>query len=185
MTNTRIIGMIAITLAGGALGGLTGYFGKCTNGTCPLTSTPLRGAFIGLMIGALTAVTFANQPVASHADTDSQGESAVLHIANQEEFTDKVLGDDTLALVDFYADWCGPCRKLSPIVESIAADGKDEGLLVAKVNIDRHGDIAAQYKVRRIPHLVLIRDGTVIARTEGYQTESDLAAWIAKYRGME
>jgi len=80
-------------------------------------------------------------------------------------------------LVDFYADWCMPCRKLSPVLESLASTlaGK---VTVAKVNVDESGQLAKKYNVRSIPTLIVIKDGKVVNRHTGVKTKQQLLEFV-------
>ena len=75
--------------------------------------------------------------------------------------------------MDFYADWCGPCRAMAPALESF--DAEQDAIRVVKVNVDEHPDLAAQYGVRSIPTLVAFRDGAEINRAVGVSQKQDLA----------
>jgi len=81
-------------------------------------------------------------------------------------------------LVDFYADWCGPCQMLEPVVESIAAD---TDATVAKVDVDANQGLAAEYGVRGVPTLVLFADGEPAERLVGMQDEARLRSAIEEY----
>ncbi|MGB8033564.1 MAG: thioredoxin [Nitrososphaeraceae archaeon] len=85
-----------------------------------------------------------------------------------------VLRSDLPVLVDFWAEWCGPCRMVSPAVEQLSQTMSDK-IKVAKLNVDENQEIAIRYGVRSIPSLVLFKDGKEIARTIG-------AASKEKYR---
>ena len=75
-------------------------------------------------------------------------------------------------LVDFYADWCGPCKVLSPIIEQTKSDLGEEAT-VLKVNIDNNVDVARQYQIRSIPTLLLFKEGNVVWRQNGvYQIKN-------------
>lgn len=76
-------------------------------------------------------------------------------------------------LVDFYADWCGPCRAMAPALE--AFDAEQDTIRVVKIDVDQHPDLAAQYGVRSIPTLVAFRDGAEINRAIGISQKQDLA----------
>lgn len=79
-------------------------------------------------------------------------------------------------LVDFYADWCGPCKMIAPIVEEIANERTD--ITVGKVNVDNDADIAIKYGVSSIPTLIVFKDGKEKARVVGYQQKDDILAML-------
>lgn len=83
---------------------------------------------------------------------------------NQNEFQ-KVRENSGVSLLDFYADWCGPCRMGLPIVEQIANERED--LLVAKINVDENPDLAQEFGVFSIPTLVVMKDGKVVNKVSG------------------
>ena len=93
---------------------------------------------------------------------------------NQENFAEAVKSGR--ALVDFYADWCGPCRMMAPILEAVAAEKED--LLVAKVNVDENAELASRYGVMSIPTLVILEDGEEIKRIVGARPKEALLSEI-------
>ncbi|WP_254841158.1 thioredoxin [Natronomonas marina] len=88
---------------------------------------------------------------------------------------EELLSENRLLLVDFYADWCGPCKMLEPTVEEIAAE---TDAAVAKVDIDAHQDLAQQYQVQGVPTLYLFVDGEPADRMVGVQDKSTLVEKI-------
>jgi thioredoxin 1 len=100
--------------------------------------------------------------------------SEPIHVGGDIELSDTVAEYD-LVLADFYADWCGPCQMLEPIVETIAAD---TGATVAKVDIDANQQLAAEYGVRGVPTLILFADGQPAERLVGMQDETQLRSVI-------
>ena len=89
------------------------------------------------------------------------------------DFETKVLKHGTPTLVDFWAEWCAPCRALTPVVEEIAKSYAGK-LQVAKMNIDDHPEVPGQYSVRAIPTLLLFKDGEVVDQIVGLVSKSKL-----------
>lgn len=88
----------------------------------------------------------------------------------EEDFTTSVLGASAPVLVDFYADWCGPCKILAPMIDEIA--GQNAGrLIVAKVDTDRAQKVALEYRIRGVPTVVLFKDGKEVDRSVGIEPE--------------
>ena len=97
-------------------------------------------------------------------------------VRNAREFQ-RVLETNDEVLVDFYADWCAPCRMMEPAVEAVAEDG---GVTVAKVNIDENQKVASAYGVRSVPTLVLFSDGGPIEKTVGAKSEEELREFVRR-----
>ena len=91
---------------------------------------------------------------------------------NNENFESVILNCSGTALVDFYADWCGPCKMVSPIVDEIADECTD--ITVGKVNVDESNTLAVQYNVASIPTLIVFKDGKEHTRMVGYRSEEDI-----------
>lgn len=95
-------------------------------------------------------------------------------------FEQEVMNSSTPVLVDFWASWCGPCRMVSPIIDSLAEeyDGK---LKVCKVNVDAEGELASEFAVVSIPTVLLIKDGKVSERSVGAKSHDDFCDMIDRY----
>lgn len=85
-----------------------------------------------------------------------------------ENFSTEVLASDKVVLVDFYADWCGPCRMVAPVVEQIAEEYADRAV-VGKLNVDENEEIAVRYGVMSIPTLIAFKNGEVVGKLVGVQ----------------
>ena len=102
--------------------------------------------------------------------------SNIVHVSD-ESFESEVLGADTPVLVDYWAEWCGPCKAIAPVLEQIAEeyDGK---LRIAKLNIDDNPSTPPKYGIRGIPTLMLFKGGNVEATKVGALSKSQLAAFL-------
>ena len=92
-------------------------------------------------------------------------------------FKEKVLEADKPVLCDFWAEWCGPCKQISPVLIELAEDYKEK-ILVAKVNIDQNPEAPSNYGVMSIPTLILFKDGKSVSSQVGLLEKSSLAKWI-------
>ena len=95
---------------------------------------------------------------------------------NSENFEEEVLNSKNTVLVDFYADWCGPCKMLSPVIDQISEENQD--IKVVKVNVDNAQDLAMKYQVMPIPTLVVIKEGKEINRSVGLRDKSEIINMI-------
>lgn len=99
---------------------------------------------------------------------------------SDDSFKDDVLGSDKPVLVDFWAEWCGPCKQIGPALEDISNDMEGK-LTVAKVNIDDNPDTPGKFHVRGIPTLMIFKDGQVVATKVGAMTKTKLQEWVSEH----
>ena len=97
-----------------------------------------------------------------------------------ENFESQVIKSEKPVLVDFWAEWCGPCKQLMPTVEKIALDYKGKAI-VANVNVDNYSDLAAQFNVRGIPNLLVFNDGKAQEQLVGLVPEEQIIDILNKF----
>lgn len=95
---------------------------------------------------------------------------------NQDQFQ-KTITDNNIVVIDFYADWCGPCQTLLPTVHKLAKELKDD-VTIKKVNVDTNRELSASFGVRSIPTLIYIKNGKEVARHNGLASEGMLRGHI-------
>ena len=99
---------------------------------------------------------------------------SIIHV-NKDNF-DSVRTSEKPVLLDFYADWCGPCRMVSPIVEEIAAENPQ--YLIGKINVDKEPELAQKFHVLSIPTLAVIKNGNIISQSAGARPKADILAML-------
>ena len=96
---------------------------------------------------------------------------SVLKITN-ENFEEEVINSNKITIIDFYADWCGPCKMMSPIIDKIAEENTD--IKVGKLNVDEAQEIAARYNVMSIPTIILFKNGIEFKRLVGVTSKNNI-----------
>lgn len=90
----------------------------------------------------------------------------------EDNFTEEVMQSDKTVLIDFWAEWCAPCRRLSPIIDEIAAENPD--IKVVKINVDEEPSIASRFEVMGIPSLFIIKNGEVRSNLLGVHPKEEI-----------
>ncbi len=96
----------------------------------------------------------------------------MVNVFNEENFENEVLKGEGKILVDFYADWCGPCKMMSPIIDSIAEEL--ENIKVGKVNVDENGELAEKYNIMSIPTIIIFKDNKPIKSFVGLTSKEEI-----------
>ena len=96
---------------------------------------------------------------------------------NENDFEKEVLKSNLPVIVDFWAEWCGPCKMLTPILEELSNEMKNE-INVVKVNLDENQDLAMKYSIRSIPTLLLFKEGNLIDTKVGLVPKSEIVTWF-------
>ncbi len=156
-----------------------------TGGGCPLTCNPWRAMAIGAVIGGLWPSTgrdhaTVGRDVTALTQGDQQtmsvdvAEGVPVHITDS-SFEGLVRGSRVPILLDAYADWCGPCRRLAPELETVARELSGK-LTVAKLDVDTNPALAQALQIRGIPALFVIDDGKVVDAWSGFLPADDIVA---------
>ena len=101
----------------------------------------------------------------------------VIKNCNENDFENQVLKSNLPVIVDFWAEWCGPCKMLTPILEELSNEMKNE-INVVKVNLDENQDLAMKYSIRSIPTLLLFKEGNLIDTKVGLLPKSEIVTWF-------
>jgi len=147
-----------------------GYYGKCASGTCPLTATPGRGAIYGMVLGLLFYSALARNGTGS-----AEQSTPNVKLVNEAEFDSAVAQTNGPVVVDFFATWCGPCKRLGPLLDELAGPLTNQ-IKFLKVDVDKSGPIAERYRVEGVPTLVFLRNGKEVNRQVGLASKDDLHA---------
>mgnify|MGYP001409114992 FL=1 len=105
---------------------------------------------------------------------------AILNVSDS-DFDEKVLNDKNIVLCDFWAEWCGPCKQISPILEELSEELQENKITIAKVNIDENPETPSKYGIMSIPTLLLFKEGKLVSTQVGLQQKNELKSWIETY----
>ena len=101
-------------------------------------------------------------------------------VINSIEFEKDVLNGDGAVLVDFYAEWCGPCKMIAPVLEELDNEMKGKAKIF-KVDVDKSGDLAQKFEVMGVPTLMIFNDGKAVEKMVGFQPKQELKSKLEKY----
>lgn len=164
---------------GACIGGLMGYFGKCTSGACPLTANPYRGALFGAVIGVVLSMSAAvpektknnpSQIKENNMTNETTLTEALVLINTTEDFERIILQATKPSLVDFYSNGCPPCRMLAPTIDKLAEKYQGQAI-ISKVNVDTIPELASKYGIRGIPAVLFFNDGKEVDQLVGLQKQ--------------
>jgi thioredoxin 1 len=165
MNMTMLLASVAI---GCLLGAALGYYGQCSSGTCPLTSTCWRGSLYGGVMGLVFYMLSGN------------GGSAVMKqstknvtLIGENEFDKEVVQSVEPVLVDFFATWCGPCKALAPVVDDLAGQFKGR-IKFVNINADEARTLTQRYHVDGLPTLMMFQNGKVTDAIVGLLPSEEL-----------
>ena len=94
---------------------------------------------------------------------------------NKENY-DQIKNSDKPVLLDFYAEWCGPCRMLSPVIDKIAEERED--IVVGKINVDENPELSSEFGIVSIPTLVVLKNGEIVNRSSGSRPKAQILAML-------
>ena len=97
-------------------------------------------------------------------------------VINKSNFNE-IVASEKLVVIDFWAEWCGPCRAISPVIDELAKEFEDKAV-IGKVDVDSNSAIAEKYGIRNIPTVIFIKNGAVVDKTVGAETKAKLVAKI-------
>ena len=170
--------LILCALIGSGVGAVLGRFGNCSAGNCPLLANWRRGALSGALVGVMFFfVTGIGGSAAMNQSTPN-----VKHI-NGAEFEAEVVRSAKPVVVDFYATWCGPCKILSPRLDTLAGSFTNE-IKFVKINVDEAPDLSQRFNIQGIPTLLFFKNGKIVDGVVGLLSTDDLKAHLEALAGM-
>ena|ERR1017187_4489407 len=152
--------LILSVLIGGGLGAALGYVGKCSSGACPLTANWWRGALYGAVLG------FLFHTVSGRNGSTSAESTQNVKLIQEQQFEAEVTQAANPVVVDFFATWCGPCKRLSPMLDELAGPLTNR-VKFLKVDVDRSAKLAGQFGIDGVPTLLFFKDGKVVGKLVG------------------
>ena len=132
-------------------------------------------ATVVFIVGMILLSKFLNDRNKVEISNEEESTMEVMKVTSS-NFEEEVLNSDKTVLIDFYADWCGPCKMFSPIVESVAEENED--IKVVKIDVDNAQDLAIKYQVMSIPTIVVIKNGQEVNRNVGVVSKSQIVEMV-------
>lgn len=163
-----MLSLVGSLLIGGGLGAALGYFGKCSSGTCPLTSTWWRGAIYGAVLGLMFHFVSGNGGSASMNESTQN-----VKLISESQFEAEVTRASSPVVVDFYAPWCGPCKRLSPMLDELAGQVTNKVKFV-KINVDDAKALSQRLGIQSVPTLMFFSGGKVVDTLVGLPSSESL-----------
>ncbi len=176
-----LIKILAGLLIGAGIGAVVGYWGQCSTGTCPLTANPFRGAIYGAVLGGIIAVMSGTSHdfMKESTKTNSMENTKMQINIGSEAAFEKIMQSKGVCLLDFYGEWCSPCKVLEPVIEAVAK--KFEGrATICKVNVKELSNKAAEFKIEGIPTVLIIKDGREVERLVGVRQQEQYEQALEK-----
>ena len=132
-------------------------------------------ATVVFIVGMILLSKFLNNRNKVQISNEEESTMEVMKVTSS-NFEEEVLNSDKTVLIDFYADWCGPCKMFSPIIESVAEENED--IKVVKIDVDNAQDLAIKYQVMSIPTIVVIKNGQEVNRNVGVVSKSQIVEMV-------
>jgi len=133
-----------------------------------------------LLLLALSLTLFSCSREDTAGETTRIAESAVIAISSTNELNQILAEENKLAVIDLYADWCGPCKLIEPIISDLST--KYDSVSFVKVDVDQHQDLSRKYQAGSIPLVLFVKNGEVVERTIGAHSAADYRKLVEKYK---